>query len=70
MQTREQRKWAATRRAQFALATALARIDYMEDVVKPELQAIAEGRAVIDSSGDALNDARTALGIAPPNVDE
>jgi hypothetical protein len=59
--TREQRKHAAVRRAQFPLETALRRIDYLEDVVKPELQALAEGRARIDSKGNYVEDAKAAL---------
>ena len=59
--TREQRKHAAVRRAQFSLKTALERIDYQEDVVKPELEALAEGRAHIDSSGNYIEDAQKAL---------
>lgn len=59
--SKDQKKHAAVRRAQFALSTALARIDYMEDVVKPELEAMAEGRAHLNSEGDYVQDAVKAL---------
>ena len=59
--TREQKKWAAVRRAQFALETALRRIDYIEDVVKPELEALDQGTKKIKPSGDPAADAQKAL---------
>lgn len=53
--TRDQRKWAAYRRAQLALKQALERIDYLEDVVKPELSAMAEeSKALVDKDSAAL----------------
>lgn len=64
--SREQKKWAAARRAQFALDTALRRIDYMEDVVKPELEAIAAGELKLTTTGDATTDARAALALEEP----
>jgi hypothetical protein len=64
--TRDQKKHAAQRRAQFALATALERIDYMEDVVKPELEAMAQGRAHLDSTGSYIEDAKLALEAGKP----
>ena len=57
--TREQRKWAAKRRAQLALKHAFDRIDWLEDVIKPELEALAEGSKKLSSSGDNLVDAQT-----------
>ena len=64
--TREQKKWAAARRAQFALDTALRRIDYMEDVVKPELEAIRKGELKLTTTGDATTDAHAALALEEP----
>lgn len=60
-ETREQKKWAAARRAQLALKHALERIDFAEDVIKPELEAMGRGEKVLDSSGDPLADAKRAL---------
>lgn len=59
--SREQKKHAAKRRAQFALATAWSRIDYTEDVIKPELKAMAEGRAHLDEQGNYIEEAQEAL---------
>lgn len=61
-ETRDQRKWAAKRRAEFALEVALKRIDFLEDVVKPELEALRDGTAQVISSGDAKADAEDTLG--------
>lgn len=58
---RDAKKWAVVRRAQFALKTALDRIDFTEDVVKPELEAIKSGTKKLSSSGDSLVDAKKAL---------
>lgn len=59
--TREQKKWAAKRRAEFALKVALDRIDYLEDVIKPELEALGGGRAQLVSTGDSAADAAEGL---------
>ena len=60
--SRDQRKHAAVRRAQFALSVALKRIDFHEDVIRPELEAMAEGRAHIDpETGNYVEDAKAAL---------
>ena len=61
--TREQKKWGAVRRAQFALGTALRRIDYMEDVVGPELDALGAGTATLSQSDDY--DLNAASVLAP-----
>lgn len=58
--TRDQKRHAAARRAQFALATALRRIDYMEQV-KDELRQMETGEAELASSGDYGVDAQRAL---------
>ena len=64
--TREQKKWAAARRAQFALDSALRRIDFMEDVVKPELEAIRKGELTLTTTGNTTDDARAALALEEP----
>lgn len=60
--SREQKKHAATRRAQLSLAHAYERIDFIEDVVKPELEKLAEGGAHLDEVGNYVEDAKEALG--------
>lgn len=67
--TRDQKRHAAARRAQFALATALRRIDFMEGV-RQELEALEQGKGTIKSSGDYEVDAQRALEPAKlPEVD-
>ena len=60
-QSREMKKWVVVRRAQFGLKVALDRIDYMEDVVRPELEALERGEKKVDSTGHNLEDAKRAL---------
>lgn len=60
--TREQKKWAAKRRAELALKHAFERIDWTEDVIKPELDALREGTKRLVSSGNDLVDAQASLG--------
>jgi len=60
-ESREQKKWAAARRAQLALKHAMERIDYAEDVIKPELEAMSKGELALDSTGDNATDAKAAL---------
>jgi len=55
-QSREVKKWLAARRAQLALKHAFERIDYEEDVVGPEIEAILSGKVKLQieaSSDDA-----------------
>jgi hypothetical protein len=55
-QPRELKKWLAARRAQFALKQRLERIDFEEDVLYPEAEALLSGRVKLEieqSSGDA-----------------
>lgn len=44
--SRSERKWKAYRRAEYRLKQNLERIDWEEDVLTPEIEAIKSGRAV------------------------
>ena len=59
--TRDQKKWAAKRRAQLSLKHAFDRIDWTEDVIKPELEAMEKGTKVLETTGNNLVDALAAL---------
>lgn len=59
--SRDQKKWAAKRRAQLALKHAWERIDYMEDVVKKELEELDRGTKKLSHGGFDLEDAHKAL---------
>lgn len=54
-QSREHKKWLAARRAQFALKQSLDRIDFIEDVLGPESEALLSGRVrlEIEANSDA-----------------
>lgn len=45
--SRQERKWKTIRRAQYRLQQALDRIDFEEDVLGPEIEAIKSGKAVL-----------------------
>lgn len=45
--SRAERKLKAVRRAQFRLKQALERVDFEEDVLLPEIEALKAGRAVL-----------------------
>lgn len=66
--SRDQKVWAATRRAQFALETAINRIDYMEEV-KREIEELGKGNKDLESTGDPRTDSQRALPMPPMEDD-
>jgi hypothetical protein len=62
--SRQERKLKAVRRAQFALKQRLERIDFEEDVLTPEIEALKSGRSVL-----GLEDG-TAFDIVVEHTDE
>jgi hypothetical protein len=44
--SRSERKWKAYRRAEFRLKQALERIDWEEDTLMPEIEALKSGKSV------------------------
>ncbi len=54
--SRQERKLKAVRRAQFALQQRLERIDFEEDVLMPEVEALKAGHSVLGlESGEAFD---------------
>ena len=45
--SRQERKWKAWRRMQFALKQRFERIDFEEDVLGPEIEQIKAGKSVM-----------------------
>lgn len=45
--SRQERKLKAVRRAQFRLRQAIDRIDWEEDVLMPEIEALKSGKSVL-----------------------
>ena len=57
-QSREMKKWLAARRAQFRLKQTFDYIDWTEDVLMPEAEALLSGMVKLEiesSSGDAAD---------------
>ena len=48
--SRQERKLKAVRRAQFNLKQTLERIDWIEDVLQPEVEALKSGKSVLGLS--------------------
>lgn len=47
-QSREVKKWLAARRAQFTLQQKFERIDFEEDVLYPEVEALLAGKVKLE----------------------
>jgi hypothetical protein len=54
--SRQERKLKAFRRAQYRLKQALERIDWEEDVMMPEIEALKSGRSVLGLPAGATFD--------------
>jgi hypothetical protein len=65
--SRQERKLKAFRRAQFRLKQALERIDFEEDVLMPEIEALKSGRSVLGlPAGAAFDITIESDEISPP----
>lgn len=56
--SRQERKLKAFRRAQFSLKQRLERIDFEEDVLMPEIEALKAGRSVLGLPDGTVFDIR------------
>lgn len=54
--SRSERKWKAYRRAEFRLKQTFERIDFEEDVLLPEIEALKSGKAVANLPAGAAFD--------------
>lgn len=52
--SRQERKWKKWRRMQFAYLQACQRIDFEEDVLGPEIEAMKSGKKVAEMPPSAL----------------
>lgn len=73
-ESRDVRKVKAIRRAEFGLKQRLERIDWEEDVLLPEVEAILAGRPVMGLEAGAafdvvIEEPHAALTAAPSNGD-
>jgi hypothetical protein len=56
--SRQERKLKVFRRAQFRLKQALERVDWEEDVLQPEIEALKSGKSVLGLPDGAVFDIR------------
>ena len=54
--SRSERKWKAYRRAEFRLKQTIERIDWEEDVLMPEIEALKSGKSVANLPAGAAFD--------------
>jgi hypothetical protein len=64
--SRQERKLKAMRRAQYRLGEAIRRIDWEEDVLLPELEALKSGKSVLGLPAGAAFDIQIQ-GYADPD---
>ena len=54
--SRAERKWKAVRRAQFRLQQNIQRIDWEEDILLPEIEALKSGKGLAELPAGAVFD--------------
>lgn len=69
-QSREVKKWLAARRAQLALKQSFERIDYLEDVLNPELEALLAGKVHLEIEASADDAVKSIIHINVETADE
>lgn len=65
-QSREMKKWLAARRAQFRLKQQFEYIDFVEDVINPEAEALLSGRVRLEIEADPTDAVKSIIHV---NVD-
>ena len=65
--SRSERKWKAYKRAEFRLKQALQRIDWEEDVLMPEIEALKSGKSVAELPAGAVFDLEVVDETQTPN---
>lgn len=65
--SRQERKLKAFRRAQFRLKQAIQRIDWEEDVLLPEIEALKSGRPVLGLPAGTAFDITIESDEVPPS---
>jgi hypothetical protein len=70
--SRRERKLKAIRLAQFRLKQRLEAIDWIEDVLQPEIEALKSGKSVLGLEAGSMFDivvVEESIPIAPPTTD-
>ncbi len=62
-QSREHKKWLAARRAQFNLKQTFDRIDFYEDVLLPESEALLSGKVRLEIEAGSQDAAESIIKV-------
>lgn len=62
-QSREHKKWLAARRAQFRLSQQFDYIDFVEDVLGPESEALLSGRVRLEIEAASDDAAKSIIHV-------
>lgn len=69
-QSREHKKWLAARRAQFRLKQQFDYIDFTEDVLLPETEALLSGKVKLEIEDDPMDASKSIIQIHVKDEDE
>lgn len=62
-QSREHKKWLAARRAQFRLQQQFDYIDFVEDVINPESEALLSGKVRLEIESNSRDAAQSIIRV-------
>lgn len=62
-QSREHKKWLAARRAQFRLHQQFEYIDFVEDTLGPESEALLSGKVRLEIESDPMDAAKSIIHV-------
>jgi hypothetical protein len=68
-QSREHKKWLAARRAQFRLKQEFERIDFIEDVLNPESEALLSGKVRLEIEPSSQDAAESIITVRVEGAD-
>lgn len=69
-QSREVKKWLAARRAQFKLRQQLEMIDWVEDTLNPEVEALLSGKVTLQIEQSSDDAAQSIIKVTVEEPDE
>lgn len=69
-QSREHKKWLAARRAQFRLKQQFDYIDFVEDVLNPETEALLSGKVRLEIEPDPTDAVKSIIQIHVKEEDD
>jgi hypothetical protein len=68
-QSREHKKWLTARRAQFRLQQAFDYIDFVEDVLNPESEALLSGKVRLEIESNSRDAAQSIIKVSVEDKD-